>query len=283
MSSNFIKGGFVVVSSEKKVKIDSNERLAKRLEELAASQKTEAEPDAEDTEEGFVEGIASVQLEQLVADEEGKLHLPEPKNEDGEKILAEAREEAERMLQEAQSKIEQQEALAAENGYQKGYEEGFRAAEGDCKTKYDRMQQDLEKKSRELDERYQSAMEELEPAMVDALTDIYEHVLGIRLAEDKKTILFLLNRALQNMESGRNYMIHVSLEDYEEVVAGKEMIASGSGISVDAIEIIEDNTMKKNDCLIESDCGIFDCGLGVQFSLLKNQLKILSYEKNSNE
>lgn len=209
--------------------------------------------------------------------------MPEPKNEDGEKILAEAREEAERILQEAQSKIEQQEALAAENGYQKGYEEGFRAAEGDCKTKYDQMQRDLEKKSRELDVRYQSAMEELEPAMVDTLTEIYEHVLGIRLAEDKKTILFLLNRALQNMESGRNYMIHVSLEDYEEVVAGKEMIASGSGISVDAIEIIEDNTMKKNDCLIESDCGIFDCGLGVQFSLLKNQLKILSYEKNSNE
>ena len=283
MSSNFIKGGFVVVSSEKKVKIDSNERLAKRLEELAAAQKTEKEPEAEEAEEGFVEGIASVQLEQLVADEEGNLHLPEPKNEDGEKILAEAREEAERILQEAQSKIEQQEALAAENGYQKGYEEGFRAAEGDCKTKYDQMQRDLEKKSRELDVRYQSAMEELEPAMVDTLTEIYEHVLGIRLAEDKKTILFLLNRALQNMESGRNYMIHVSLEDYEEVVAGKEMIASGSGISVDAIEIIEDNTMKKNDCLIESDCGIFDCGLGVQFSLLKNQLKILSYEKNSNE
>jgi len=283
LSSNFIKGGFVVVSSEKKVKIDSNERLAKRLEELAAAQKTENEPEAEEAEEGFVEGIASVQLEQLVADEEGNLHLPEPKNEDGEKILAEAREEAERILQEAQSKIEQQEALAAENGYQKGYEEGFRAAEGDCKTKYDQMQRDLEKKSRELDVRYQSAMEELEPAMVDTLTEIYEHVLGIRLAEDKKTILFLLNRALQNMESGRNYMIHVSLEDYEEVVAGKEMIASGSGISVDAIEIIEDNTMKKNDCLIESDCGIFDCGLGVQFSLLKNQLKILSYEKNSNE
>ena len=283
MSSNFIKGGFVVVSSEKKVKIDSNERLAKRLEELAAAQKTENEPEAEEAEEGFVEGIASVQLEQLVADEEGNLHLPEPKNEDGEKILAEAREEAERILQEAQSKIEQQEALAAENGYQKGYEEGFRAAEGDCKTKYDQMQRDLEKKSRELDVRYQSAMEELEPAMVGTLTEIYEHVLGIRLAEDKKTILFLLNRALQNMESGRNYMIHVSLEDYEEVVAGKEMIASGSGISVDAIEIIEDNTMKKNDCLIESDCGIFDCGLGVQFSLLKNQLKILSYEKNSNE
>lgn len=283
MSSNFIKGGFVVVSSEKKVKIDSNERLAKRLEELAAAQKAENEPEPEEAEEGFVEGIASVQLEQLVADEEGNLHLPEPKNEDGEKILAEAREEAERILQEAQSKIEQQEALAAENGYQKGYEEGFRAAEGDCKTKYDQMQRDLEKKSRELDVRYQSAMEELEPAMVDTLTEIYEHVLGIRLAEDKKTILFLLNRALQNMESGRNYMIHVSLEDYEEVVAGKEMIASGSGISVDAIEIIEDNTMKKNDCLIESDCGIFDCGLGVQFSLLKNQLKILSYEKNSNE
>ena len=46
----------------------------------------------------------------------------------------------------------------------------------------------------------------------------------------------------------------------------------------DRFEVIEDATLKPNDCLIESDGGIWDCGLGTQMDLLEKQLRILSYE-----
>jgi flagellar assembly protein FliH len=48
----------------------------------------------------------------------------------------------------------------------------------------------------------------------------------------------------------------------------------------DRFEIIEDVTLKTGDCMIESDGGIWDCGLGTQLELLVKQLKILSYEES---
>ena len=45
------------------------------------------------------------------------------------------------------------------------------------------------------------------------------------------------------------------------------------------MEIIEDVSLHKNECLIETEGGIFDCGLGTQLSELTRKLKLLSYEK----
>ena len=46
-----------------------------------------------------------------------------------------------------------------------------------------------------------------------------------------------------------------------------------------SIEIVEDNTLSKNECLIETENGVFDCGLGTQLAELKQKLMLLSYEK----
>ncbi len=46
------------------------------------------------------------------------------------------------------------------------------------------------------------------------------------------------------------------------------------------VEIIEDISLRKNECLIETEGGIFDCGLGTQLSELSRKLKLLSYEKD---
>ena len=54
-----------------------------------------------------------------------------------------------------------------------------------------------------------------------------------------------------------------------------EGAVSGRGV----VEIIEDVTLRKNECMIETDGGIFDCGLGTQLEGLTNKLKVLSFEK----
>lgn len=37
------------------------------------------------------------------------------------------------------------------------------------------------------------------------------------------------------------------------------------------MDIIEDMTLAKNECMIETDNGIFDCGLGTELSELKTE------------
>ena len=45
------------------------------------------------------------------------------------------------------------------------------------------------------------------------------------------------------------------------------------------IEIIEDIALVKGDCLIETDGGIFDCGISTQLEELSKKLRVLSFEK----
>lgn len=271
--SNILKGGYVVLDKTDKVIIDNNETVERILGEVAVQMQEQIEP--EEFEEGFVAGIDAEQVARLVEDE-GETD-PEEILEDQVQLKEEAMAEIEAMRAEAQKEIEELRVKASETGYQEGYAEGKQKAEEECRAHYQQMEQQLITKEKELEDRYQEQMDELEPALVDKLTDVYEHVLGIRLEEEKENILFLINRSLASLDSGRNYIVHVSKEDYEAAKNSKAQISVETGMPEDDFEIIADGTMKKGDCMIESDLGIMDCGLGTQMKMLKRQLKLLSY------
>ncbi len=271
--SNILKGGYVVLDKTDKVIIDNNETVERILGEVALQMQEQIEP--EEFEEGFVEGIDAEQVARLVEDE-GETD-PEEIIEEQAQLKEEAIAEIEAMKAEAQKEIEELRVKASESGYQEGYAEGKQKAEEECRAHYQKLEPQLKTKEKELEDRHQEQMEELEPALVDKLTGVYEHVLGIRLEEERENILFLINRSLASLDSGRNYIVHVSKEDYEAAKSGKPQISVETGMPEDAFEIIADGTMKKGDCMIESDLGIMDCGLGTQMEMLKRQLKLLSY------
>lgn len=271
--SNILKGGYVVLDKTDKVIIDNNETVERILGEVAVQMQEQMEP--EEFEEGFVAGIDAEQVARLVEDEEEI--DPAVLLEEHAKLKEDVEAEISQMRIEAEKEIEELRVKASETGYQDGYAEGKQKAEEECREHYQKLEQQLKTKERELEDQYQKQMDELEPALVDKLTGVYEHVLGIRLEEEKENILFLINRSLATLDSGRNYIVHVSKEDYEAAKKGKPQISVETGMPEDAFEIIADGTMKKGDCMIESDLGIMDCGLGTQMEMLKRQLKLLSY------
>lgn len=298
MSRNLLKGGYVVVAEQKKVTIDNNERIAKRLEEIQRQQQAsmEAEPTRQSFAEGFVEGLDPIQVAQLVSDdvvpleaalgqnrESGQEELQSVDPQALQEQIKEAGEEAERILSKAKEDAVRIQADAEQEGYRAGYDKGVLAAKAEYDAKAEALQREIEMRERELEQEYREYSDALEPKMVKALTDIYEYVLGIELEDSRDAIVFLLKRALSNMDTGRSYIIHVSHEDFEMVKGNREMISKGSGIPASSMEIIEDHSLSKNGCMIESDCGIFDCGLGTQLALLKKQLRILSYERTEEE
>ena len=275
MSNNLLKGGYVVLDKTEKVLIDNNETVEKILSELASRMQEEETTD--ELQDGFVEGIDAMQVARLVEDGE------EPKAseviEDLAKMKEEAQAEIDQMKAQAVTEAEQLRMQASEQGYQDGFAQGQQKAEEECRVHYQELERQLRQEEQKLKKQYQEQLEELEPALVDKLTGIYEHVLGIRLEEEKENILFLINRALGTLDSGSHYILHVSKEDYGTVKENKQMISLETGMPEEAFEIISDATMKKGDCMIESDLGIMDCGLGTQMELLKRQLKLLSYHE----
>ncbi|MCR5755338.1 MAG: hypothetical protein K6G30_11090, partial [Acetatifactor sp.] len=71
----------------------------------------------------------------------------------------------------------------------------------------------------------------------------------------------------------------VSKEDYPYVSMQKKQIMVGVTVPNSTVEVVEDLTMTPNECLIETEGGIFDCGLGTQLTELSQKLRLLSYEK----
>ncbi|MBR6256736.1 MAG: hypothetical protein IKR23_05085 [Lachnospiraceae bacterium] len=275
--SNFIKGGYVNVESGKKLTINSNTFVEKRLEELRARM---VEEPAEVIEEGFSEGLDPLLVERLVTEEdEGVIKAGSAASrEEIDAMIKDAKAQAQAILDDARKEAEQIRGAARDEGRDEGYREGCKEAEEECRRQYREKELECEARASAAERDFQKRSEELEPLLVEKISGIFERVTGARLENDRETVLYLLNRALTGVDSGRNYVVHVSSTDYENVKAQKEQVAKGTGILPENFEIVEDSTLSPNSCLIESEGGIWDCSLGTQLSLLVQQLKILSYE-----
>lgn len=284
MSSTLIKSYNVKypAQNEKKNKriIDSNQAVSERIKELSEMlEKTEEDDFVED----FNEGLDAEQVDALLSDpddippaderaSEEAQKLLESANEEAERIVADANDQAERIIAEANEKaqiiLEEARARGEEEGSQKGYEEGLARAK--------ELEEAAEEKAAALEADYNDKVEELEPKMVEALTDIYSHVLGIDLSGRSEVVLYLLKDTIRNIDSAKNYLIHVSKEDHEYVSDNRDELTAGLGASA-LVEIIEDVTLAEGNCFIETDGGIFDCSLGTEMELLKKELRVLSY------
>ena len=273
-----MKGGYVVVSPSGYVTIDNNELIKQKLEEIKAKQIEMVEAGDEEEVDGFVEGLDSLQVARLVgeADEEDESPIIRPV--DIEKMTEEANAEAERIVSEAKQEAASIQESARSEGFEAGYSEGKAKADSEVASIRRSLEEEYARKAEELEAEYNKLKEELEPALVDKLADIYEKIVGIELSDSKETVTFLLKKALGSMDSYKWYIIHVSQEDFADVNASIDDILKSSGILADNLEVIEDHSLSKNGCMIESDGGIFEVGLDTQMTLLSKQLKILSMQ-----
>ena len=287
--SNLFKAGFVSFDQSDARIIDNNDLSNRKIEAYQERelkrQRTrmmqEEGYEAGDSVENFVPGIGLEQIDQLTQDQNMLGSFPDPQF-DMEAMQAEidlklqqAQEQAEMIINDAQQQAENIRSQAMEQGRQQGYETGYQ--EGLAAV--EQIKQETLQKQEELDKEYQQIVDELEPEMVDVLTQIYEHVFGVDMREDKGIILHLLKNTLSRIEPGNNLIVHISPDDYDDVMEEKDSIDACITSPSTTMEIIEDPLLKKNECMIESDSGVFDCSLGVELSELTRKLKLLSFDR----
>ena len=289
--SNLFKGAFISFDESDARIIDNNELANKKIEEFQEQElKRQRAMMAEDdglSSEGeenidFSPGIDMEQLDQLTEDQSILGTPNEDPQFDMEAMQAEidfklqqASEQAEAIINDAQNQAEEIRQGAIEQGHQEGYDAGYQEGMAAVES----LKADIEAQRDGLEKEYQMLVDELEPEMVDVLTQIYEHVLGIELRDDKGIILHLLKNTLSRIEPGNDLIVHVSSDDYDEVMDEKETLNACVTSPNTTMEIIEDPLLKENECMIESDSGVFDCSLGVELSEISRKLKLLSFDR----
>jgi flagellar assembly protein FliH len=276
----------VLQDSEARV-IDSNEKIAERIANLSASlQNSIEESENGDFPEEFSNGIEAVQVSRLL--DEGENVIKAEPVYDGpspDELIAEAKEEIDTMMEQAKQEAETLKQQAYEEGIEQGQADGYAKGCQEADSLKEQLQQEYQEKEEHLTQVYQAKLEEIEPEMMDLLTDIYEHIFHVRLSEYRDVIVHLLGSALRKMEGAEEYMIHVSKEDLPYVSMQKDKLVEAGGIANAHFDVVVDLTLKKNQCLIDTENGIFDCSLGVELKELKKQLMLLSYggKEASNE
>ncbi len=288
LSNNLVKRMYIASSEEETRVIDMNTLAEHRLEELAKKREEAAAG-------GFVAGLNAARIEVLPEDE-----VPEETpgagavsaaslaraSEEAQKILEQAAADAQAKITDAQTaaaqireealqQAEEEKQQILEQARLQGYEEGYANAQAEAQ----RLRQEYAGKERQLEEHYQQQIDELEPQFVDAISDIYEHILGVGLGDQREILAHLISNTIRKIEGSHSFIIHVSKEDYPFVSMQKKQLMAGAAAGNSTVEVVEDITMKQSECTIETDGGIFDCGLGTQLSELKKRLMLLAYSK----
>lgn len=277
--NNLFKGYYTNLQEEEVRVINTNELMEKRMEEWKERLK-------QASTDGFSQGLQPDVVEALMDDEEnpGNVIKAEPvvdeesvqaAHEEAEQILAKARENAEIIISQARMQAESESRKTMEIAREQGLAQGMQEAAQEAK----KQEQELNRYKRELEAEYQRQIDVLEPQFVETITGIYEHIFGVDLQSNREILLHLIAATLRKAEDNRSFIIHVSKEDYPYVSMQKKQVTAGIVSGNSSVEVIEDMTLAKNECLIETDGGIFDCGLGTQLSELRKNLLLLSYEK----
>lgn len=285
MSSNLYKRNAFYgtqTEAEKRI-IDTNEIAAKRLEALAEIMKSSA---GKGESQGFVQGLDAKEVSVLLSEdgeESGNVIKGAPSEdtsallgkaqEEAAEIVSAAKQQAETIVKEALEQAENSKKNVLEEARMNGYREGINRANKEV----EQLKAELARKEKELETHYRAQYDTMESDLVETITGIYEHIFHVDLSSQRELLVHLIAATMRKSDSSRSFIIHVSKEDYPFVSMQKKQLQAGVAGVNSSVEIIEDMTLAKAECLIEADGGIFDCGLGTQLEELGKKLRLLSY------
>ena len=260
--SNMIKA-YSVRYDEAAKTIDTHLRIDKEIEEHKNSIFAVFPPQTDGFTDGFVEGIKAVVVETVPSLEEQHAISAE--------ALEQSRIEATQLIEQAKLEAEQIKQKAHAEAERKGYEAGNLKA----KNELQQMQAQYAAKEEQLMKAYTEKVEALEPFMADLIASLIEKLTGVIVKDKEDIIIYLINRAVRDFDKQKEYVIKVSKEDYEYLIERKHLLVDAVGREAD-INLVEDYTLSKNQCFIETESKIINCSLDLQLQNLITDLKLMS-------
>ena len=198
-------------------------------------------------------------------------------NEEAAMIIEKAQIEASEIIENARARAQ----ADADGIYAEANERGYNEGSERARAEYEEKKAQLAEREKQLEAQYAESFESIETELVDTITDIYEYIFNIDLSGERGILLHLIEGAMRKIEGTKSFFVHVSAEDAAYVTMQKKVLEAAATHPDSIVEVIEDISLSKNQCFIETDGGIFDCGLDTELTELSNKLKVLSYEKKS--
>ncbi len=272
--SNLYKHRYITENNGTTRVINSNDLIRQKLEEQAKAMLekekpkdvfaaglagVEGGPDGLEGE-GFSEGLQAPKLDEML----------EEAQEEADRILENARVQADHLVAESEAKI----AQARDIAIAQGKEEGLAQGRTEAQWQLEQQLKELQEKENAMREEYRQMKDQLEPQVVQVVAELVEKVFHVQFRDKKEILLYLVRNTLESIDGGRNFAIKTSVARASYLEEHRDEILSclGSGVTLD---IIGERFMGDGECVIETDNGLFECGPDVQLENLVKDIKSL--------
>ncbi len=187
--------------------------------------------------------------------------------EEAESVVNEAQKKADTMIREAEAKTEQVMEAARKQGYKEGHEEGFEAGKAEVQRLIEQLHSII---SRAIEKRNQ-IIDESESQIINLVLQISKKVIKVISENQKNVVINNVIQSLRKLKSRGDVIIRVNLEDVQltsdHVKDFMRMVEN-----VKSITVLEDSTVDKGGCIIETDFGQIDARISSQFSEIEEKI-----------
>ncbi len=226
----------------------------------------EEEPEFEEEDDGFEKGIPAVDI---TADLKEKMEAAQA---EADEIIESAREQADQIVIDARSQADDVRAQAHEEGFEAGREEGIQAGNEEVS----RIREEIESQRTQLEQEYEDLVAELEPKFVRVMCDLMEKLTGVVIEEQQDLIMHLIKAGMEDVrKTAERIIVRISPEDAPTVEQRKKELLELVPESV-TIDIMPQDGMEKNDCIIETDNQMLDAGIHTQLEDMLMAIRMLT-------
>ena len=185
-----------------------------------------------------------------------------------EDLLENARQKADRLLQESQKEIARMEAEAYRKGYAQGKESGWQEGQSQALEIYEKAKKVLQ----QAEDIRRQMFHNTEAELISLAVDIAEKLVCNQLNAHADAIMDIAQTVILQAVDCQQVVIYVAPEEAAKLEARKEEISTQL-YSAKRVQIISDPNIKNGGCRIETEQGVIDATVEAMLSELKSVLK----------
>lgn len=191
------------------------------------------------------------------------------------KIIEDAKLEAERIIQEANVEKENIKATAHQDGYKEGHEHGFMEGQNEVNRLVERVHKIVES----VMVRREEILCETEQQIVELVLLMTRKVVKIISENQKTVVLSNVLAALKKIRTRGNITLRVNTEDLKLTTAHVDEFIKRIE-NVNGISVIEDSSVDRGGCIVETDFGAIDARISSQLAELESKIMEISPVKS---
>ena len=182
-------------------------------------------------------------------------------------ILASAHKEADEIVATAKAELEAQRKAGYDDGFKNGQEAGFKEGNLEAQRLTDRLHMIIE---RVMDKR-QEILAETEQQIVDLVLMMTRKIVKVISENQRNIVVSNVVQALRKVKGRGDVIIHVNLADVAMTTQHiKDFLSAAENVK--NITVVEDSTVDRGGCVIETDFGAIDAKISSQLNEIEQRI-----------